>query len=105
MDPGELAKKLTFNSEGKIIWSSLPDVVNFRLDKRLFKRDDAEIQKSLDAPDKAVMLEVNGCHWVVALRKLPFGLYWIADPWDATKCLSSKYKKITGSAHMVSLFP
>lgn len=103
--PGELAKKLSFNSQGQLLWGSLPKVCNFRLEKRLRYQDNVEIQKSLAANDKAVILEVDGTHWITALRKLPFNLYWCADPLRGDKCLSSRYKKITGSAHIISIYP
>ena len=101
--PDQLAQKLKFNVEGMIIWSSLPDVVQFKLEKRLYGRFDNEIKKSLDSPDRAVLLQVDHYHWVVALGKSFFGGYKVADPWTGLKTIvpSKAYKTITGSAHMI----
>lgn len=86
--------------EGLVIWTKL----GFRLMKftwREYGRNDAEIQRALKDPDRAVMFQVNnGAHWVVGIRKTLFGnSYIVADPWDATKCdVIKKYHNITGMA-------
>ena len=99
VNPAKLARGLKFTNDGLIIWSSLPLLLQFSLSKRLYQRNDVEIGISLKDPKKAVILQVENFHWVVALRRLPFGVYLIADPWTGTKRLSTAYKNITGSAH------
>ena len=103
--PRFLAKYLKYTRDGLIIWSSMPYVLPFRLDKRLYRQDDIEIKKSLDDPDKAVILQVDNFHWVVCLGVYRFApwIYRIADPWTGKKkaFVFSGYKKITGSAHLI----
>lgn len=84
---------------GLIIWESfkLPPML---FGKRLRELNHAEIQISLKDPKKAVILEVEHRHWVVAVGKVPFtNVYRIFDPWDGKKKFSTSYKSITGSAH------
>ena len=103
VDPGAMAKeRLRFTSGGLLIWSS----VNFprmKFEKRLYSRNDAEIVKSLlRDPNRAVIFEVDYSHWVVATGKLPWtDIYTIADPWRGDRSLSTRYKRITGSAHFI----
>jgi hypothetical protein len=101
--PRFLAKYLKYTKEGLIIWDSLPSILPFKLEKRLYKRNDEEIKKSLSDPERAVILQVDGCHWVLALGyyKLAPSIYRIADPFFGDKSTSLRYKKITGSAHMI----
>jgi ABC-type bacteriocin/lantibiotic exporter with double-glycine peptidase domain len=89
-----------FTNEGLIIWNKIKlDKMEFVI--RRYGRNDSEIQKSLYHFDKAVILEVDHCHWVVAARKTLFGNnYVIIDPWDGKKKnVFPTYKAITGSAH------
>ena len=99
--PKDLAQGLEFTEEGYLVWSSLLKITQMRLEKRLYNRDDVSIIHSLKDPKRAVILQVDGFHWIIALKKLPFGVYWIADPWTGTKRFSTAYNKITGSAHLI----
>lgn len=99
--PDQLASKLSFTKDGLIIWSSLPAHTQFRLEKRLYSRNDVSIKESLKDPKRAVALQVENYHWVLALGKSPLGGYKIADPWSGDKTTTRKYKAITGSAHFI----
>lgn len=103
LDPKRLASEiLKFTKDGLILWGSVTSKIPcMEFEKRLYKRDDAEIDLSLKDPKKAVILQVELYHWVVALRKLPLGVYLIADPWTGTVRLSTAYKNISGSAHFL----
>ena len=102
-DPVAMQGYQGYTPEGLIIWESLK-LKKMKFGKRLRKFDPAEIQVSLKDPKKAVILEVENRHWVVALNKLPFvNVYRIADPWTGTIRLSTAYKYISGSAHFYSL--
>lgn len=103
IDPGQLATKvLKYTYDGLILWTSVDAIPDMKFEKRVYGQNDAEILKSLKDPAKAVILEVEGRHWVVALSKIPFmNLYRISDPFFGNKGLSSRYKIITGSAHFI----
>ena len=99
-DPGHLARALQFTLQGLIIWQSLPNETQFKLEKRLKHRSDSSIQKSLNNPYTAVILQVDGYHWVLATGKSLGGHYKIADPWTGKRSTTKAYGSITGSAHM-----
>ena len=104
-DPADLAvKTLKYTADGLILWQSVNNIEHMAFEKRLYKRNDAEILKSLKDPKGAVILEVaNYSHWVVAIGKTLLGNdYKIVDPWDATICkILKKYHNITGSSHFI----
>jgi ABC-type bacteriocin/lantibiotic exporter with double-glycine peptidase domain len=102
--PAALARGLSFTSGGLIIWSSMPKLLPFKLEKRLYSRNDDEIMKSLKDAKRAVILQVDGFHWVVALSKIPFTKHYrIGDPWTGKKSTTLSYKAITGSAHVLAI--
>lgn len=90
---------IVYNKEGLIIWDKMK-LQGFNFVKRLREVNHKAIQESLKHKDTSVILEVDHCHWVVALSKVPFtNTYRIADPWDGKVKLSTAYKAVTGSAH------
>lgn len=100
--PKELAKKLSFTKDGLLIWSSIPKVLPFKLNKRYYKRDQKALLQALKQPGMAVALQVDGYHWVLGLGVYKFAP-WIVriwDPWNNRKYAFplSPYKKITGMA-------
>lgn len=98
-NPIEIQDFIKYTPDGLVIWESF-HLGQMKFEKRLRTRNDAEIQKSLNDPKKAVILEVDNCHWVVALGKIPFtNIYRIADPWTGTKRTTLAYRNITGSSH------
>lgn len=106
--PRNLARYLKYTGDGLVIWSSLPSVLPFKLEKRLYRRDDTEIKRSLRLPNTAVVLQVDHYHWVLACgtyRLAPW-IYKIADPWTGRTLPLAKpfssYKNITGSAHLIA---
>lgn len=102
--PSELArKKELFTKDGLIIWSQLGFLESFQYVKRVYGYSHEEIKASLSDPDGAVILQLQGYHWVVALPgKATKGKYRIADPWLGDKTDTSRYKDlITGSAHFI----
>lgn len=100
-DPGYLAEHLNFTGSGLIIWASMGTELPFKLVKRLYKRDDKEIEFSIKNPETSVLLQVQGNHWVVAIKRVPLTkTYVIADPWTGAVTTTLRYKnQITGSAH------
>lgn len=94
---------LKYTPDGLLLWPSVDNITNMRFEKRLYGRHDSEILKSLKDPDKACILEVEGRHWVTAMKKTLFGnSYIVADPWLGDKCdVLKRYKTITGSAHFL----
>lgn len=103
--PRYLAKRLRYTKGGKVYWHSLVNHLPFKFEKRLYKKDDAEIKKSLEDPKRAVILEVDHSHWVVCMYRYKFAPHWyrFIDPWFGKKVAQpfSGYKKITGSAHLI----
>jgi ABC-type bacteriocin/lantibiotic exporter with double-glycine peptidase domain len=89
-----------FTEGGLIVWSQLANVFKrFAFEKRLYAFSKAEVDKSLLDPDKAVILEVDKCHWVTTVRRNGTS-YVVADPWTGADVdVLKKYGKITGSAH------
>ena len=102
--PKELAQQLKFTSEGLVIWSSLPEVLNFRLEKRLFALNNFEIDNSLKALNRAVILNIaHGTHWVTALRKSYISRSYVClDPLTGQK-RNIYWNEIVGSAHFIKL--
>lgn len=89
-----------YTKDGLVVWEAL-SFRCFKGDKRTYGRDDKEIRAALKDPSRAVILEVDSSHWVVALAPTLLGNdYRIADPWFGDKCvLSKRYKKITGAKY------
>lgn len=107
LSPPEIAHNVNnYTKEGLIIWQNL-HFERMRFVRREYGRNDFNIQHALNAPTKAVILQVNnGQHWVVAVKKNWSGDYTIIDPWDGKKknCLAS-YKNITGAAYFEGKIP
>lgn len=100
--PDQIATKLArFTPEGLLIWQSL-NLPTMKFEKRLYGQHPDAIAESLRDPNKAVILEVQGKHWVVALGKDVLGRMRIADPWFGDRSTMNRYKgQITGSAHFI----
>lgn len=96
-----IGNNIKYTKDGLIIWQAI-NWPKFAFEKRLNTFDPVEIEKSLKDPKKAVILEVDHSHWVVALSKNIFGGYNIADPWSASKTTTRKYRSVTGSAHFIA---
>lgn len=108
IDPGKLAKKLNFTSDGSLLWESVTasTVVHFLW--RYYAYDEKVALEAAKNPLKAILFRVwfkhaNGTktpHWVVAVKKIPFTKTWvIVDP--ITGALSSTLKygnEISGMA-------
>ncbi len=99
--PKQIAEhKEWFTKDGLVKWTALK-LKAMDFEKRLYGRNDAEIDISLKDPNKACILEVEHHHWVVCLGKDLFGRYRIADPWFGDKASITRYKSITGSSHFI----
>lgn len=104
MRPDAIAAQKTWYTDknykygaGLVLWSKMKLPMKFV--KRTYGRDDVEFGKALKDPKTAVMFEVQGKHWVLALSKNILGGYRIADPWFGDKSTTSRYKdQITGAA-------
>ena len=101
LTPPQIAKNIDwYTPEGLVIWRNLK-FTNFTFEKRLNSRIDAAINESLKDPDKAVMVEVEGRHWLTVIGKTFWGNDWKAiDPWFGGTCnVLQRYKYISGSSH------
>ena len=101
-DPVQIQQFQKYTPDGLVLWNTL-NLPKMAFEIRRYGANHAAIQASLKHPDKAVLLEVNHSHWVVALGKVPLvDAYFIADPWSGSKTTTYKYKNaISGSAHFV----
>lgn len=79
--PSWMAKNLEFTSGALLIWKSIDKVLNFKFEWRFYSYQEQRILAAIKDPKKACLLEIKKSHWVIALKKVPFG-YWVADPWD-----------------------
>lgn len=86
---------------GMLKWSKLP-FKKFRLEKKLNGCKDEEISESLKHKDKAVILQVNYSHFVIATRRMTDGAYYVCDPLSG-KIISTRKANytVTGSRHLV----
>lgn len=98
VSPKDLAKKLTFTNDGLLVWTSLPSVTCFKLEKRFFGQQDTVIREALAHPKKIVLIQVENYHWVLGLGRNLFGGYRISDPWFGDNSTTKRYKSITGGA-------
>lgn len=99
--PKDLSQEIQFTQGGLLIWESLPKVLPFRLKRRINWKDDISFITAIKDKRTAVVLQVNGDHWVIALTKIG-NIYRVADPWFGDKCYVgtslTRYKTITGAA-------
>lgn len=102
MRPDVIAgQKEWFTKDGLVIWTKL-GIPGLIFEKRLYGKNEAEIDESLKDPKKAVILQVQNYHWVVCVGKNWNKSYRIADPWTGKRANMSKYDHdITGSAHFL----
>ncbi len=90
-----MAKVLLYTPDALIIWRSLSNA-GLKLVNRFHTFNQPIIAEALKNPNKVVALNVDrGGHWVFALRELPFGRYWVHDPWDDRKKV---YSGVVGGA-------
>lgn len=89
-----------YTKDGLVVWQSL-SFKDMQFVKRLQMFSSLDVDASIKGPDTAVILNVNdGTHWVVAIRKMPWGDYLCADPWTGGYCLvKQRYHNIVGSSH------
>ena len=80
--PDELASKLDFTNDGRILWQSISRVYDkMKFKWRFYTFDKNLIDKSLSDPNTVVLLNVDhNYHWISALSKI-FGYYRCSDPW------------------------
>lgn len=97
-----IGTNIKYTKDGLIMWEAI-NFPKFAFEKRVRTFDPSAIQVSLKDPKKAVILEVDHSHWVVALSKNLFGGYNIADPWTGKKSTTRSYRAVTGSAHFKSI--
>lgn len=103
LNPAEMSRKIKYTIDGLIIWASVY-FPTFKFEKRVYGFKTEPIDISLKDPKKAVILQVQGNHWVVALGRIPLtNTYRIADPWFGDVSTTLRYKnQITGSAHFIN---
>ena len=89
--PDVLAKEYSFTDEGYLLWQSITAPLTFL--HRQYNSDGLE--EAFD-DGKAVVVEVEGRHWVAYL-----GDGRCNDPWLGDECdILSRYKSITGYAKL-----
>jgi hypothetical protein len=98
-DPGQVCDYIKYTSQGLVIWGSCK-FDGYKFERREYGRNDRNILAALKDPNKAVILQVQGYHWVVATGKTFFGAYTIADPWFGDRSNVNRYaNQITGAAY------
>lgn len=92
---------IKYTVDGLIIWESI-NFSTFKFVKRVRNLFDVvSVDESIKDPDKAVILAINNdAHWVVAMKKLPLGMYLCGNPWGGVKTMIHE-SKISGSAHFI----
>lgn len=98
--PDEIARNAAnYTPDGLVNWSKLR-FPSFSFSKRTYAEDKAAIIAAAKDPKQAVILQVDGFHWVVCVGKALLRDDWvIIDPWDGKKKnLKSAYKAVTGAA-------
>ncbi len=95
--PPEAAKKWSFTSDGKIIWT-LSDFGGMKFAWRGYGNDAKKIKEYAGSDEKGVIVEVNNSHWL-ACEGVQDGKIVFCDPIDGTRNvgLPKKYT-ITGYA-------
>jgi len=78
-NPGWMAKNLRFLND-LVLWQSVDEKLCFKFVWRFYNHNKELIKEALASPKKSCLLQVYNRHWVVAVRKVPFG-YIVADPW------------------------
>lgn len=99
-NPGDLAKNAAnYTPDGLVNWSKLKFQF-FSFKERVFGEQKPRILAAMKDPAQAVILQVDGFHWVVGISKALLRDDWvIIDPWDGKKKnLKSSYKAVTGAA-------
>lgn len=97
LTPDLMVKKIQYTKDGLIIWQSC-DFSTFKFERREYGRSDKNIKSALSDNNRAVILEVDNSHWVVATSSLVTS-YKIADPWFGDISTTKRYQKITGAAY------
>jgi hypothetical protein len=88
---------------GLILWTKLR-FPTFKFVERVKGYNPRLIEASIRDPKKAVILEVNHSHWVLALGYDVWGNIRIADPLFGDKATVKRYRSnVTGSAHFVQI--
>jgi hypothetical protein len=96
--PPEAAKIWAFTDDGLIKWTDCKfDGMKFL--KRGYGYNKEEIREAVKNPDKGVIVQVDGFHWIAA-NDYFLGVLGFNDPWngDTLYKFSKRYKDITGYA-------
>lgn len=88
-----------YTKNGLVLWKNIT-FDKMRWVRREYNYSKAAVDEALKNPNKACILQVDGFHWVVPMRKTITGKdYLIADPWTGKKvALKSVYNNITGAS-------
>lgn len=103
IDPVECATKtFQYTKDGLLLWPSIDFLPHMKFVRRYYSRDDKIITEALKNPDTAVVLQVNGNHWLAAIKPSFWTFkksYVCQDPWMGDYCdVIRRYKNITGFA-------
>lgn len=103
LTPPQIASKLSFNSDGMLIWGSLKNI-GLGLKNRVYGRNDAIMLEAIKNPNEICAIQVNSSHWVLATSKSILGGYNIFDPWFGDLSTTRRYKNnISGCAIIIKL--
>ena len=103
IDPGKLAKLLSFDESGSLLWNSVTEKTGIKFLWRYYAYDETVALEASKNPLKAIILRVwytskNGIktpHWVVGIRKIPFTKTWvIVDPISGGLSTTLKYGNV-----------
>lgn len=100
LNPLQISEIIKYTPDGLVVWQSAV-FKDFQFESRQIGRNDIDIKKALNDPNRAVILNVSsGSHWVVATGYDIFGNLKIADPWFGDESTMKRYQDdITGAAY------
>lgn len=95
INPGKMAKTLQYTMDARVFWKSVKNA-KMQFIVRKYQEDRNVIDEAIKNPKKVCILNVNnGKHWVLAIKRIFGGRYWVADPACGSKKL---YAGVVGYA-------
>ena len=94
--PTWMADNLTYTKDGRLFWDSMDDDTCLTFKYRYYGNNPDHIKEVIENPKQAVVIEVEGRHWVWGVGLASGGGFKIHDPWFGDASTTRRYKKITG---------
>ncbi len=101
--PDRLAKLLTFNNNGEILWHSIDKVCPFTFVFRYYSYDKKKLLEILRSKDNAAIVRVpyaGAAHWLTLIGYSPTRGFRCIDPLKGDVCYTSRYGNINGFAEV-----